>query len=78
MSRYHKLSIIFLQKHHSENKGLDKVMETQAQVDELKGIMVRNIGMFDGIVHIIWEKILIDYQGSNYSREIEIEPPYSY
>uniref|UniRef100_A0A3Q2H4N3 Vesicle associated membrane protein 7 n=1 Tax=Equus caballus TaxID=9796 RepID=A0A3Q2H4N3_HORSE len=31
-------------KHHSENKGLDKVMETQAQVDELKGIMVRNIG----------------------------------
>uniref|UniRef100_A0A8C9GGR2 Vesicle associated membrane protein 7 n=1 Tax=Piliocolobus tephrosceles TaxID=591936 RepID=A0A8C9GGR2_9PRIM len=30
-------------KHHSENKGLDKVMETQAQVDELKGIMVRNI-----------------------------------
>uniref|UniRef100_A0A8C9AFS5 Vesicle associated membrane protein 7 n=1 Tax=Prolemur simus TaxID=1328070 RepID=A0A8C9AFS5_PROSS len=36
-------------KHHSENKGLDKVMETQAQVDELKGIMVRNIGMFHGI-----------------------------
>lgn len=25
-------------------------METQAQVDELKGIMVRNIGMFYGIV----------------------------
>ncbi|KAB1253672.1 Vesicle-associated membrane protein 7 [Camelus dromedarius] len=37
-------------KHHSENKGLDRVMETQAQVDELKGIMVRNIGMFYGIV----------------------------
>eukprot|EP00069_Balaena_mysticetus_P011670 bmy_21413T0 len=37
-------------KHHSENKGLDKVMETQAQVDELKGIMVRNIGMFHGIL----------------------------
>uniref|UniRef100_A0A452UST3 Vesicle associated membrane protein 7 n=2 Tax=Carnivora TaxID=33554 RepID=A0A452UST3_URSMA len=32
-------------KHHSENKGIDKVVETQAQVDELKGIMVRNIGM---------------------------------
>uniref|UniRef100_A0AC11DQ76 Vesicle associated membrane protein 7 n=1 Tax=Ovis aries TaxID=9940 RepID=A0AC11DQ76_SHEEP len=32
-------------KHHSENKGLDKVMETQAQVDELKGIMVRNIDL---------------------------------
>ncbi|GAB5585042.1 vesicle-associated membrane protein 7 isoform X1 [Prionailurus iriomotensis] len=30
-------------KHHSENKGIDKVVETQAQVDELKGIMVRNI-----------------------------------
>uniref|UniRef100_A0A8C5KT56 AP-3 complex subunit delta-1 n=1 Tax=Jaculus jaculus TaxID=51337 RepID=A0A8C5KT56_JACJA len=32
-------------KHHSENKGLDRVMETQAQVDELKGIMVRNIDL---------------------------------
>ncbi|XP_060038764.1 vesicle-associated membrane protein 7 isoform X1 [Erinaceus europaeus] len=32
-------------KHHSENKGLDKVVETQAQVDELKGIMVRNIDL---------------------------------
>ncbi|XP_027951754.1 vesicle-associated membrane protein 7 isoform X2 [Eumetopias jubatus] len=32
-------------KHHSENKGIDKVVETQAQVDELKGIMVRNIGV---------------------------------
>lgn len=32
-------------KHHSENKSLDKVMETQAQVDELKGIMVRNIDL---------------------------------
>nr|XP_012317548.1 vesicle-associated membrane protein 7 isoform X2 [Aotus nancymaae] len=32
-------------KHHSENKGLDKVTETQAQVDELKGIMVRNIDL---------------------------------
>ncbi|XP_036601814.1 vesicle-associated membrane protein 7-like [Trichosurus vulpecula] len=29
-------------KHHSENKNVDKVVETQAQVDELKGIMVRN------------------------------------
>lgn len=52
MPRYHKLSITFLQKHHSENKGLDKVMETQAQVDELKGIMVRNIGTFHGIVRV--------------------------
>ena len=26
------------------------MMETQAQVDELKGIMVRNIGMFHGIL----------------------------
>jgi len=34
------------QKHHSENQSLDRVTETQAQVDELKGIMVRNIGMF--------------------------------
>ncbi|XP_057352716.1 vesicle-associated membrane protein 7-like, partial [Manis pentadactyla] len=32
-------------KHHSENKGLNKVMDTQAQVDELKGIMVRNIDL---------------------------------
>ncbi|XP_007645993.1 vesicle-associated membrane protein 7 isoform X2 [Cricetulus griseus] len=32
-------------KHHSENKGQDRVMETQAQVDELKGIMVRNIDL---------------------------------
>ncbi|XP_029390466.1 vesicle-associated membrane protein 7 isoform X3 [Mus pahari] len=32
-------------KHHSENTSLDKVMETQAQVDELKGIMVRNIDL---------------------------------
>ncbi|EMP27325.1 Vesicle-associated membrane protein 7 [Chelonia mydas] len=30
-------------KHHSENKGTDQMVETQAQVDELKGIMVRNI-----------------------------------
>uniref|UniRef100_A0A2K6TI86 Longin domain-containing protein n=1 Tax=Saimiri boliviensis boliviensis TaxID=39432 RepID=A0A2K6TI86_SAIBB len=43
-------------KHHSENKGLDKVMETQAQVDELKGIMVRNIGMFHGIISCMWQK----------------------
>lgn len=28
------------------------MVETQAQVDELKGIMVRNIGMFHGIVHM--------------------------
>nr|DBA20861.1 TPA: hypothetical protein GDO54_017601 [Pyxicephalus adspersus] len=27
------------QKHHSENKSVDRVVETQAQVDELKGIM---------------------------------------
>ncbi|XP_012890830.1 PREDICTED: vesicle-associated membrane protein 7 isoform X3 [Dipodomys ordii] len=33
------------EKHHSENKGVDRVMETQAQVDELKGIMVRNIDL---------------------------------
>ncbi|XP_053435705.1 vesicle-associated membrane protein 7 isoform X1 [Nycticebus coucang] len=39
-------------KHHSENKGLDKVMETQAQVDELKGIMVRNI------VAVLWMSFL--------------------
>ncbi|XP_051825170.1 vesicle-associated membrane protein 7 isoform X2 [Antechinus flavipes] len=32
-------------KHHSENKQVDKVVETQAQVDELKGIMVRNIDL---------------------------------
>lgn len=34
-----------MQKYHSENKGPDQVAETQAQVDELKGIMVRNIGI---------------------------------
>lgn len=33
-----------LQKYHSESKGTDQVAETQAQIDELKGIMVRNIG----------------------------------
>ncbi|XP_057394980.1 vesicle-associated membrane protein 7 isoform X3 [Balaenoptera acutorostrata] len=38
-------SVLAAQLHHSENKGLDKVMETQAQVDELKGIMVRNIDL---------------------------------
>ncbi|CAI5793710.1 vesicle-associated membrane protein 7 [Podarcis lilfordi] len=32
-------------KYHSENKGPDQVAETQAQVDELKGIMVRNIDL---------------------------------
>uniref|UniRef100_A0A8I3WAB6 Vesicle associated membrane protein 7 n=1 Tax=Callithrix jacchus TaxID=9483 RepID=A0A8I3WAB6_CALJA len=48
-------------KHHSENKGLDKVMETQAQVDELKGIMVRNIGMFHGIMSRMWVKMITDY-----------------
>uniref|UniRef100_H9GMP0 Vesicle-associated membrane protein 7 n=2 Tax=Anolis carolinensis TaxID=28377 RepID=H9GMP0_ANOCA len=32
-------------KYHSENKGSDQVAETQAQVDELKGIMVRNIDL---------------------------------
>ncbi|KAM4696874.1 vesicle-associated membrane protein 7 [Rhinophrynus dorsalis] len=32
-------------KHHSENKNVDRVVETQAQVDELKGIMVRNIDL---------------------------------
>lgn len=38
----HPLSL--LQKYHSESKGTDQVAETQAQIDELKGIMVRNIG----------------------------------
>ncbi|NWT59054.1 VAMP7 protein, partial [Erythrocercus mccallii] len=33
-------------KYHSESKGPDQVAETQAQIDELKGIMVRNIGPF--------------------------------
>ncbi|KAK9393490.1 vesicle-associated membrane protein 7 [Crotalus adamanteus] len=32
-------------KYHSENKGPDQMVETQAQVDELKGIMVRNIDL---------------------------------
>ncbi|ETE66819.1 Vesicle-associated membrane protein 7, partial [Ophiophagus hannah] len=32
-------------KYHSENKGPDQIVETQAQVDELKGIMVRNIDL---------------------------------
>uniref|UniRef100_A0A8B9Q6W2 Vesicle-associated membrane protein 7 n=3 Tax=Aves TaxID=8782 RepID=A0A8B9Q6W2_APTOW len=32
-------------KYHSESKGTDQVAETQAQVDELKGIMVRNIDL---------------------------------
>ncbi|MEE6496361.1 hypothetical protein FKM82_002323 [Ascaphus truei] len=32
-------------KHHSENKSVDRVVETQTQVDELKGIMVRNIDL---------------------------------
>ncbi|KFQ77842.1 Vesicle-associated membrane protein 7, partial [Phoenicopterus ruber ruber] len=32
-------------KYHSESKGTDQVAETQAQIDELKGIMVRNIGI---------------------------------
>ncbi|XP_041111708.1 vesicle-associated membrane protein 7 isoform X1 [Polyodon spathula] len=32
-------------KHHSDIKGSDRVTETQTQVDELKGIMVRNIDL---------------------------------
>uniref|UniRef100_A0A8C0VHX9 AP-3 complex subunit delta-1 n=1 Tax=Cyanistes caeruleus TaxID=156563 RepID=A0A8C0VHX9_CYACU len=32
-------------KYHSESKGPDQVAETQAQIDELKGIMVRNIDL---------------------------------
>ncbi|XP_015275982.1 PREDICTED: vesicle-associated membrane protein 7 [Gekko japonicus] len=32
-------------KYHSETKGNEQVAETQAQVDELKGIMVRNIDL---------------------------------
>uniref|UniRef100_A0A8C5QAU5 Vesicle-associated membrane protein 7 n=1 Tax=Leptobrachium leishanense TaxID=445787 RepID=A0A8C5QAU5_9ANUR len=32
-------------RHHSEHKAVDRVAETQAQVDELKGIMVRNIDL---------------------------------
>lgn len=34
----------FLQKHHSDPQGTNRVTETQMQVDDLKGIMVRNIG----------------------------------
>jgi len=37
--------LLLLQKHHSESRGTDQVAETQAQIDELKGIMVRNIGI---------------------------------
>ncbi|XP_065546112.1 vesicle-associated membrane protein 7 isoform X3 [Lathamus discolor] len=33
------------QKYHSESKSTDQVAETQAQIDELKGIMVRNIDL---------------------------------
>lgn len=40
------LTVHLLQKYHSESKGTDQVAETQAQVDELKGIMVRNIGIW--------------------------------
>lgn len=40
------LTIHLLQKYHSESKGTDQVAETQAQIDELKGIMVRNIGIW--------------------------------
>ncbi|KAJ8348216.1 hypothetical protein SKAU_G00268050 [Synaphobranchus kaupii] len=32
-------------KHHSDSRGSDRVTETQMQVDELKGIMVRNIDL---------------------------------
>ncbi|NWU20729.1 VAMP7 protein, partial [Dyaphorophyia castanea] len=32
-------------KYHSESRGPDQVAETQAQIDELKGIMVRNIDL---------------------------------
>ncbi|NWI79854.1 VAMP7 protein, partial [Dryoscopus gambensis] len=34
-----------LLKYHSESRGPDQVAETQAQIDELKGIMVRNIDL---------------------------------
>ncbi|NXG66589.1 VAMP7 protein, partial [Hemiprocne comata] len=39
------LTLHSLQKHHSESRGTDQVAETQAQIDELKGIMVRNIDL---------------------------------
>uniref|UniRef100_A0A8C4XA95 Vesicle-associated membrane protein 7 n=1 Tax=Erpetoichthys calabaricus TaxID=27687 RepID=A0A8C4XA95_ERPCA len=32
-------------KHHSDSKSSDRISETQNQVDELKGIMVRNIDL---------------------------------
>ncbi|XP_062333057.1 vesicle-associated membrane protein 7 isoform X2 [Osmerus eperlanus] len=32
-------------KHHSDSRGSDRVTETQMQVDDLKGIMVRNIDL---------------------------------
>lgn len=32
-------------KHHSDPRGPDRVTETQMQVDDLKGIMVRNIDL---------------------------------
>ncbi|CAF92017.1 unnamed protein product [Tetraodon nigroviridis] len=32
-------------KHHSEPRGSDRIADTQMQVDDLKGIMVRNIDL---------------------------------
>uniref|UniRef100_A0A8C6XN23 Vesicle associated membrane protein 7 n=1 Tax=Naja naja TaxID=35670 RepID=A0A8C6XN23_NAJNA len=45
-------------KYHSENKGPDQIVESQAQVDELKGIMVRNIGTGDkGVVEPLYTPV---------------------
>lgn len=41
---YLLVSLCHYQKHHSDPRGSDRLTETQMQVDDLKGIMVRNIG----------------------------------
>lgn len=49
----YKLALASLQKHHSDPRGSDRVTETQMHVDDLKGIMVRNIGKPLSRPHVI-------------------------
>ena len=44
-----------LQKHYSQQQ--DKVGEIQTDLDELKGIMVKNIGKLRKEINLIWNKI---------------------
>jgi hypothetical protein len=41
---YPPTPLLSSKKHHSDPRGSDRLADTQMQVDDLKGIMVRDIG----------------------------------